>query len=127
MPVEFLGSPGTNSASQVTARRGGILDLEYTRRPAQAHEDHRWDRILFAYHSGSPDPAQVTAYVAGRTERINLLSAHGYDIYDDAIDFGRYVIPLVRAEVNRRDAAAGRDSREIQASDDLAVLAGASR
>ena len=37
---------------------------------------------------------------------ITLLSARGYDIYDDAIDFGRYVIPLVREEVARRDATA---------------------
>ena len=35
---------------------------------------------------------------------ITLLSARGYDIYDDAIDFGRYVIPLVREEVARRGA-----------------------
>jgi len=76
MPVEFLGIAGTNSASEVTPRTGGSLDLEYTRRLARAHEDHGWDRILFAYHSGSPDPAPVAAYVAGQTERINLVLAH---------------------------------------------------
>jgi alkanesulfonate monooxygenase len=36
---------------------------------------------------------------------IRLLSARGYDILDDAIDFGRYVIPLVKDEVARRDAS----------------------
>jgi alkanesulfonate monooxygenase len=76
MPVEFLGIAGVNPASEVTPRRGGVLDLEYTRRLARAHEDNGWDRILFAYHSGSPDPAQVAAYVAGHTERINLVIAH---------------------------------------------------
>jgi len=76
MPVEFLGIAGTNSASEVNPRTGGSLDLEYTRRLARAHEDHGWDRILFAYHSGSPDPAPVAAYVAGQTERINLVLAH---------------------------------------------------
>ena len=76
MPVEFLGIAGTNPASEVSARRGGPIDLAYTRRLARAHEDHGWDRILFAYHSGSPDPAQVAAYVAGQTERINLVVAH---------------------------------------------------
>jgi alkanesulfonate monooxygenase len=35
---------------------------------------------------------------------VRILSARGYDIYDDAIDFGRYVIPLVRDEVAKRDA-----------------------
>jgi len=75
MPVEFLGIAGTNPASEVTPRPGGSLDLDYTRRLARAHEDHGWDRILFAYHSGSPDPAQVAAYVAAHTERINLVLA----------------------------------------------------
>jgi alkanesulfonate monooxygenase len=36
---------------------------------------------------------------------VRILSARGYDILDDAIDFGRYVIPIVRDEVARRDAA----------------------
>ena len=76
MPVEFLGIAGTNPASEVTPRPGGSLDLDYTRRLARAHEDNGWDRILFAYHSGSPDPAQVAAYVAGHTERIKLVLAH---------------------------------------------------
>ncbi|MFB6721778.1 LLM class flavin-dependent oxidoreductase [Kribbella sp. NPDC056345] len=76
MPVEFLGIAGTNPASEVEPRTGGALDLEYTAKLARAHEDNGWDRILFAYHSGSPDPAQVAAYVAGRTERINLVVAH---------------------------------------------------
>ncbi|QNE19086.1 LLM class flavin-dependent oxidoreductase [Kribbella qitaiheensis] len=76
MPVEFLGIARTNPASEVTPRPGGPLDLEYTARLARAHEDNGWDRILFAYHSGSPDPSQVAAYVAGKTERINLVVAH---------------------------------------------------
>lgn len=76
MPVEFLGIAGTNPASEVTPRTGGALDLEYTAKLARAHEDNGWDRILFAYHSGSPDPSQVAAYVAGKTERINLVVAH---------------------------------------------------
>lgn len=76
MPVEFLGIAGTNPASEVTPRTGGALDLEYTAKLARAHEDNGWDRILFAYHSGSPDPAQVAAYVAGKTDKINLVVAH---------------------------------------------------
>src|SRR3954462_2819337 len=76
MPVEFLGIAGTNPASEVTPRGVAPLDLGYTAKLARAHEDNGWDRILFAYHSGSPDPAQVAAYLAGRTERINLVVAH---------------------------------------------------
>lgn len=34
---------------------------------------------------------------------IRIFSARGYDIYDDAIDFGRDVIPSVRSEVAHRE------------------------
>ncbi len=36
---------------------------------------------------------------------VEILSARGYDLLDDAIDFGRHVIPLVREEVAKRDRA----------------------
>jgi alkanesulfonate monooxygenase len=35
---------------------------------------------------------------------VDIMSARGYDILGDAIDFGRYVIPIVREEVAKRDA-----------------------
>jgi alkanesulfonate monooxygenase len=34
---------------------------------------------------------------------VTTLLIRGYDPYDDAIDYGRYLLPLVRAEVARRD------------------------
>jgi alkanesulfonate monooxygenase len=37
---------------------------------------------------------------------VRILSARGYDLIGDAREFGREVIPLVRAEVARRDAPA---------------------
>jgi len=76
MPVEFLGIGGTHDGSETTARSGASFDKDYTIRLAAAHEENGWDRILFAYGSGSPDPAQVAAFVATRRERIQLLLAH---------------------------------------------------
>ncbi len=35
---------------------------------------------------------------------VTTLLMRGYDPYDDAIDYGRYLLPLVREEVARRDA-----------------------
>jgi alkanesulfonate monooxygenase len=35
-----------------------------------------------------------------------VISARGYDLLDDAVDFGRYVIPLVREGVAARDREA---------------------
>jgi alkanesulfonate monooxygenase len=47
---------------------------------------------------------------------VDILSARGYDFVNDTIDFGRYVIPLVRDQVARRDAAAA--SAETQAAEE---------
>jgi len=37
---------------------------------------------------------------------VQIISARGYDLLDDATDFGRYVIPIVKEEVAKRDKAA---------------------
>lgn len=76
MPVEFLGIGGTHDGAETHPRSGPSFDKEYTLRLARAHEDHGWDRVLFAYGSGSPDPAQVAAYVASRLDRLRILLAH---------------------------------------------------
>ncbi|MEV0176047.1 LLM class flavin-dependent oxidoreductase [Streptomyces sp. NPDC050803] len=76
MPVEFLGIAATNDGSETTPRSGATFDKEYTLRLARAHEDHGWDRVLFAYGSGSPDPAPAAAYIASRLDRLQILLAH---------------------------------------------------
>ncbi len=76
MPIEFLGIAATNDGSETRARSGPSFDKDYTLRLARAHEDNGWDRILFAYHSGSPDPATVAAFIATELDRLQLLLAH---------------------------------------------------
>ncbi|MGD0377429.1 MAG: LLM class flavin-dependent oxidoreductase [Streptosporangiaceae bacterium] len=76
MPVEFLGIAATNDGSEVSARTGGSFDKDYTLRLALAHEEHGWDRVLFAYASGAPDPNAAAAYVASKTRTLQLLLAH---------------------------------------------------
>ncbi|GAA3788704.1 LLM class flavin-dependent oxidoreductase [Streptomyces chiangmaiensis] len=76
MPVEFLGIAATHDGSETTQRSGAAFDKEYTLRLARAHEDHDWDRVLFAYGSGSPDPAPAAAYIASRLDRLQILLAH---------------------------------------------------
>jgi len=46
---------------------------------------------------------------------VSVISARGYDLLDDAIDFGRYVIPIVREEVAKRDATRAADATETAA------------
>ncbi|GMA24457.1 hypothetical protein GCM10025864_22160 [Luteimicrobium album] len=51
---------------------------------------------------------------------VSVISARGYDLLDDAIDFGRYVIPIVREEVAKRDAARAADTRAVGAAETAA-------
>ncbi|MFF3749473.1 LLM class flavin-dependent oxidoreductase [Streptomyces sp. NPDC002018] len=76
MPVEFLGIAATHDGSETNPRSGAAFDKEYTLKLARAHEDHGWDRVLFAYGSGSPDPAPAAAFIASRLDRLQLLLAH---------------------------------------------------
>jgi alkanesulfonate monooxygenase len=76
MPVEFLGIGGTNDGSETRPRSGAVFDKDYTLRLARAHEDFGWDRVLFAYGSSGPDPAQAAAYVATKLDKLQILLAH---------------------------------------------------
>jgi alkanesulfonate monooxygenase len=76
MPIEFLGMGATNDGSETQRRTGGSYDHEYTIRLAHAHEDHGWDRVLTAYGSGTPDPAQAATVIAMHTSTLQLLVAH---------------------------------------------------
>ncbi|MFE4171721.1 LLM class flavin-dependent oxidoreductase [Streptomyces sp. NPDC056909] len=76
MPVEFLGIAATHDGSETNPRSGAAFDKEYTLKLARAHEDHGWDRVLFAYGSGSPDPAPAAAFIASRLDKLQILLAH---------------------------------------------------
>lgn len=76
MPVEFVGMISTHDVSETRPATGPVVDVDYTRRFARAHEEAGFDRILIAQSSGSPDPNQVAAFAAAHTERLGLLVAH---------------------------------------------------
>jgi alkanesulfonate monooxygenase len=76
MPIEFLGMGATNDGSETNRRSNGSFDPEFTIQLARAHEENGWDRVLTAYGSGSPDPAQAAALIAMNTERLQVLVAH---------------------------------------------------
>jgi alkanesulfonate monooxygenase len=76
MPIEFLGIAGLNDGGETQSRSGSSFDKDYTLRFARAHEDNGWDRILFAYHSGAPDPATAAAYIASKLDHLKILLAH---------------------------------------------------
>ncbi|MTD57239.1 LLM class flavin-dependent oxidoreductase [Amycolatopsis pithecellobii] len=76
MAVEFIGMIGTRDASETRPARGPVIDPDYVRRFARAHEDGGFDRVLIGYGAGWPEGQQVAAFAAANTERLGLLVAH---------------------------------------------------
>ncbi|MFD4397032.1 LLM class flavin-dependent oxidoreductase [Kitasatospora sp. NPDC058478] len=76
MPVEFLGIAATGDGSETTPRSTAAFDRDYTLRLARVHEDHGWDRVLFAYGAGSPEPAAAAAFLVSHLDRLQILLAH---------------------------------------------------
>jgi alkanesulfonate monooxygenase len=91
---------------------------------AAAQSGERHDRALWTATSAATGGGGNSTALVGTPETIaaalldyydlgvRIFSARGYDLYDDAVDFGRHVIPLVRAEVARREAAEGSTGHE---------------
>jgi alkanesulfonate monooxygenase len=85
---------------------------------AVAEQGERHDRALWTVTAAATGGAGNSTALVGTPETVaaalmdyydlgvRILSARGYDLLADAREFGREVIPLVRAEVARRDAAA---------------------
>ncbi|MFB2557098.1 LLM class flavin-dependent oxidoreductase [Herbiconiux liangxiaofengii] len=137
MPIEFLGIAALNDGSETRPRSGASFDKEYTLRLARAHEDNGWDRILFAYHSGSPDPATAAAFVASHLDRLNILLAHrpnvSYPTYAakaiatlDQISDGRVNVHVITGGSSADQAAEGdfltKDERYARTGEYIRVL-----
>src|ERR1700729_213183 len=75
MPVEFIGMISTRDQSEIRRSRGPVVDRDYVRRFARAHEDAGFDRVLIGYSSSQPDGTQVAAYAAAHTDRLSFLVA----------------------------------------------------
>ncbi|MFC9491390.1 LLM class flavin-dependent oxidoreductase, partial [Streptomyces hydrogenans] len=96
--------------------RGNPENTGSQRLLAIAEAGERYDRALWTPTAAATGGAGNSNALVGTPETVaqalldyydlgvDILSARGYDLLDDAIDFGRYVIPIVREEVAKRDA-----------------------
>jgi len=118
----------------VTKRRNGQGQPQNSgsqRLIAIAEAGERYDRALWTPTAAATGGAGNTNALVGTPETVaqalldyydlgvDILSARGYDLLGDAIDFGRYVIPIVREEVAKRDA-----ERAAGGTRDLAAVNG---
>jgi alkanesulfonate monooxygenase len=76
MGLEMIGMIGTRPTSEIHPASGPILDPNYVRDFARAHEDGGFDRILIGYYSAEPDGFLIAQHAAASTERLGLLLAH---------------------------------------------------
>jgi alkanesulfonate monooxygenase len=76
MPVEFIGFVGTQEVSEIIAPTGPVIDPDYTRSVALAHEAGGFDRVLMAHSSASPDAVVTATQVFADTRRLSVLLAH---------------------------------------------------
>lgn len=110
----------TAGGEQLT-RRHKLTDPENAgsqRLLSAAERGERHDRALWTVTAQATGGAGNSTALVGTPETVaaalmdyydlgvRILSARGYDLLEDATEFGREVIPLVRQEVARRDAVA---------------------
>lgn len=76
MSVQIIGMIQSQKQSEIHQLSGPVVDLDYVRDFAQAHEAAGFDRILVPHHSTGPSAAHTIAYVAAHTERVHFMLAH---------------------------------------------------
>ena len=75
MSVEFIGYISNNNSSETIVRQGPILDPVHIETVAKAHENGGFDRVLFAFHSTTPDSLQVAQHVLQVTKSLKVMIA----------------------------------------------------
>jgi len=76
MPVEFIGFVATQEVSEIIPPQGPVIDTDYARTVALAHEAGGFDRVLMAHSSASPDAVVIATQVFADTKRLSVLLAH---------------------------------------------------
>ena len=76
MSVEFIGMIQSQKQSEIHPASGPVVDPDYVRDFARAHETAGFDRILVPHHSTGPSATLTIAFAAAATERIHFMLAH---------------------------------------------------
>ncbi|CAJ0886753.1 Alkanesulfonate monooxygenase [Ralstonia sp. LMG 32965] len=78
MSVDFIGMIQSQKQSEIYPPdpNGPVIDRDYVRAFAQAHEQAGFDRILVPHHSTGPSATLTISYAAALTERIHFMLAH---------------------------------------------------
>jgi alkanesulfonate monooxygenase len=76
MPVEFIGFLGTQEDSEISPSSEPVIDTDYARSVALAHEAGGFDRVHIAQSGASPDAVVTATQVFADTKKLGVLLAH---------------------------------------------------
>jgi alkanesulfonate monooxygenase len=76
MSLEFIGLIAPQETSEALAPRGPIVDTDFIKAFAQAHEYGGFDQVLLAVSTTDGDSLVVASYAAALTNKLGLLVAH---------------------------------------------------
>jgi alkanesulfonate monooxygenase len=76
MPVEIIGYIGNHNASETIPASGPVINQQHIAAAAAIHENGGFDRVLFAFHSTSPESILIAQHVASITSKLKLMIAH---------------------------------------------------
>src|SRR5271170_2784923 len=95
MPVEIIGMVGTRDASEIKGplvdgpvvdwMDGPVVDPDYLRDIARAHDEGGFDRVLIGYGAVSPEGWAIAATVLHQTKQLKVLVAHRPGVVQPAI------------------------------------------
>jgi alkanesulfonate monooxygenase len=78
--MQIIGMIRTDNASEIDNAAAqtveSVIDRDFVKEFAQAHEEAGFDRILIGYHSTGPDGWLVAAHAAAHTQNLHMLIAH---------------------------------------------------
>jgi len=76
MSVEFIGHVFPHEMSETIARSGPVVQPDYLRALARAHEESGFDRVLIPHSSSMVDGFIIADQTLQATERLGVLLAH---------------------------------------------------
>jgi len=116
--VERIERRKAGGPSPLLRRHGGAPENTGSQRLLQiAEAGDRYDRAMWTATAKATGGAGNSNALVGTPDTVaaalldyvdlgvDILSARGYDLLDDAVEFGQQVIPIVREEVAKRDRA----------------------
>jgi alkanesulfonate monooxygenase len=107
-------------------RQGAPQNVGSQRALAFANRSELYDRALWTRTAAVTNAAGASTALVGSPETVaaaildyvdqgaSLVSIRGYDTLTDAVDYGRYVLPLVREELAHRKATGRRSTLQAE-------------